>query len=223
MVKDYQDAYRYYCWPVQSIRDLKLAPFHILATEKSVHVDKDHAWHMKEIHAFCEKDPGLFLSTACKTVDLNDPADRQAAIAWWESLTQKGGEGMVVKPYDFITKGKRGLIQPAVKVRGREYLRIIYGPEYTAGEHMDRLKGRNLGRKRSLALRDLLWALKLWNGSSGKNPCGMCMNVSLVCWPWKANPWTRDCSLKDSRSNGLNRQNEIRLASIRHKHRAFGC
>lgn len=154
MVNDYQDAYRHYCWPVQSICDLKLAPFHILATEKSVHVDKDHTWHMKTIHAFCEKDPGLLLGTACKTVDLNDPADRQAAISWWESLTQKGGEGMVVKPYDFITKGKRGLIQPAVKVRGREYLRIIYGPEYTAGEHMDRLKGRNLGRKRSLALRE---------------------------------------------------------------------
>lgn len=154
MVQDYQDAYGHYCWPVRSIRDLKLAPFHILATEKSVHVDKDHTWHMETIHAFCENDPGLLLGTACKTVDLNDPADRQAAFAWWESLTQKGGEGMVVKPYDFITKGKRGLIQPAVKVRGREYLRIIYGPEYTAEEHIDRLKGRNLGRKRSLALRE---------------------------------------------------------------------
>jgi protein phosphatase len=170
MVKDYQDAYRYYCWPVQSIRDLKLAPFHIMATEKSVHVDKDHAWHMKEIHAFCEKDPGLFLSTACKTVDLNDPADRQAAIAWWESLTQKGGEGMVVKPYDFITKGKRGLIQPAVKVRGREYLRIIYGPEYTAGEHMDRLKGRNLGRKRSLALREFALGIEALERFVRKEP-----------------------------------------------------
>jgi protein phosphatase len=170
MVKDYQDAYRYYCWPVQSIRDLKLAPFHIMATEKSVHVDKDHAWHMKEIHAFCEKDPGLFLSTAYKTVDLNDLADRQAAIAWWESLTQKGGEGMVVKPYDFITKGKRGLVQPAVKVRGREYLRIIYGPEYTAGEHMDRLKGRNLGRKRSLALREFALGIEALERFVRKEP-----------------------------------------------------
>jgi protein phosphatase len=61
---------------------------------------------------------------------------------------------MVVKPYDFIAKGKRGLIQPAVKVRGKEYLRIIYGPEYTAKRHMDRLRARNLGRKRSLALRE---------------------------------------------------------------------
>ena len=61
---------------------------------------------------------------------------------------------MVVKPSDFVTKGKRGLVQPAVKVRGREYLRIIYGPEYTADKHLERLRSRNLGRKRSLALRE---------------------------------------------------------------------
>ncbi len=70
------------------------------------------------------------------------------------SLTDKGGEGMVVKPRDFIVHGKRGLAQPAVKCRGREYLRIIYGPEYTAPEHLDRLRARGLGRKRGLALRE---------------------------------------------------------------------
>jgi protein phosphatase len=61
---------------------------------------------------------------------------------------------MVVKPSDFIVKGKRGLIQPAVKCRGREYLRIIYGPEYSAEEHLSRLRSRNLSTKRSLALRE---------------------------------------------------------------------
>jgi protein phosphatase len=154
MVKDYQDAYRHYCWPVESILDLKLAPFHVLATEKSVHVDKDHEWHMKTIHEFCENDSDILLGTAYKIVDLNDPSSQREALEWWETLTGKGGEGMVVKPYDFIARGKRGLIQPAVKVRGKEYLRIIYGPEYTAKRNMDRLRGRNLGRKRSLALRE---------------------------------------------------------------------
>jgi protein phosphatase len=56
------------------------------------------------------------------------------------------------KPFDFITKGRRGLVQPAVKCRGREYLRIIYGPEYTAPEHLERLRSRKLEAKRSLAL-----------------------------------------------------------------------
>jgi protein phosphatase len=154
MVQDYQSAYRHYCWPVDDINDLKLAPFHLLATENSVHTDKDHQWHMTTIHDICAKDPDLLLPTPYKIVDLYDTQSQEAALAWWEDLTGQGGEGMVVKPYDFIAKGKRGLIQPAVKVRGREYLRIIYGPEYTAKEHLDRLSSRNLGRKRSLALRE---------------------------------------------------------------------
>jgi protein phosphatase len=59
---------------------------------------------------------------------------------------------MVVKPLWFIHKGRRGLSQPAVKCRGREYLRIIYGPDYTCEENLGRLRSRGLGRKRSLAL-----------------------------------------------------------------------
>lgn len=160
MVQDYQSAYRHYCWPVQSINDLKLAPFHVLSTEKAVHTDKDHQWHMTTIHNFCANDSDILLSTSYKIVDLNDPQSQKEALGWWEDLTGKGGEGMVVKPYDFIAKGKRGLIQPAIKVRGREYLRIIYGPEYTAKKHMDRLKGRNLGRKRSLALREFALSIE---------------------------------------------------------------
>jgi protein phosphatase len=160
MVQDYQKAYRHYCWPVESLGDLKLAPFHVLATEKSVHVDKNHEWHMKTIHDVCNHDSDLLLSTPYKIVDLNESRSQQEAIDWWETLTGKGGEGMVVKPYDFIAKGKRGLIQPAVKVRGREYLRIIYGPEYTAKRHLERLRSRNLGRKRSLALREFALSIE---------------------------------------------------------------
>jgi protein phosphatase len=170
MVKDYQKAYRHYCWPVESIHDLKLAPFHVLATEKTVHVDKDHAWHMTSIDGFCENDSDILLSTPYKVVDLNDSQSRQKALKWWEELTGKGGEGMVVKPYDFISKGKRGLIQPAVKVRGKEYLRIIYGPEYTAKIHMDRLRARNLGRKRSLALREFALGIEALERFVRKEP-----------------------------------------------------
>jgi protein phosphatase len=59
---------------------------------------------------------------------------------------------MVVKPDHFISRGQRGLVQPAIKCRGREYLRIIYGPDYTASENLSRLRHRGLGHKRSLAL-----------------------------------------------------------------------
>jgi protein phosphatase len=139
---------------VQSLNDLKLAPFHILATEGKMHADKDHVWHMETLKTICEADSGLMLATPYMVVDLIDPQRQEAGAAWWEDLTSKGGEGMVVKPIEFIMKGNRGLAQPAVKVRGREYLRIIYGPEYTAPEHLDRLRSRNLGSKRSLALRE---------------------------------------------------------------------
>jgi protein phosphatase len=61
---------------------------------------------------------------------------------------------MVVKPLEFVVRGSRGLVQPAIKCRGREYLRIIYGPEYDAPEHLSRLRARRLGGKRSLALRE---------------------------------------------------------------------
>ena len=149
----YIDAYGRYCWPVHSLADLKLAPFHLLATEGKVHTDKDHLWHMATLKRLCD-DEGLLLATAHLVVDVTDPASQEAGIQWWEELTSRGGEGMVVKPLDFIARGPRGLVQPAVKCRGPEYLRIIYGPEYTAPENLERLRQRGLSAKRSLALRE---------------------------------------------------------------------
>ncbi len=75
-------------------------------------------------------------------------------MEWWEMLTQSGGEGMVVKPSTFIAQGIHGIVQPAVKCRGPEYLRIIYGPEYDAPQNLERLRQRGLGAKRSLAMRE---------------------------------------------------------------------
>jgi len=145
-------AYRQYCWTVSSLDDLRLAPFHLLATEGRLHVDKDHIWHMEELATVCREDPALLLATPYQVVNLTDPASEVEGIAWWSELTERGGEGMVVKPREFILRGKRGLVQPAVKCRGREYLRIIYGPDYTAAENLSRLRGRGLAHKRSLAL-----------------------------------------------------------------------
>lgn len=148
------DAYRQYCWPVNALEDYKLAPFHILATAGKNWLSQHHEWHMEHIAAVAAADPGILLATTAKTVHLNDPADVQEAIDWWTALTEKGGEGMVVKPFDFIHQHNRGIAQPAIKIRGREYLRIIYGPEYTTPEHLQRLKARGLSLKRSLALRE---------------------------------------------------------------------
>lgn len=155
LVDQYSAAYRRYCWRVESVTDLRLAPFHVLASEGVVHVDKDHGWHMSEASTLCAgDDSGVLFTTTHRVVDLTDTTSEQDATAWWEELTSKGGEGMVVKPLSFIARGGRGLLQPAVKCRGREYLRIIYGPEYTLPENLDRLRARGLSTKRSLALRE---------------------------------------------------------------------
>ena len=153
-ITKFTTAYRQYCWEVQSLDDFTLAPFHILATEGAVHTNKNHEWHMENIKEICLADPQLFCSTNYKVIETNQAASVQSAIDWWMDLTAKGGEGMVVKPYDFIAYGKGGLLQPAVKCRGKEYLRIIYGPEYDSPVNLARLKNRGLSKKRSLALRE---------------------------------------------------------------------
>jgi polynucleotide kinase-phosphatase len=152
----YAEAYRRYCWPVASFDDYRIAPFHVLATEGAVHMDKDHLWHMAEAGRLVEPGDRIMVATAHHPVDLADPASIAAATGWWSDLTAAGSEGMVVKPRDFIAQGRKGPVQPAVKCRGPEYLRIIYGPEYDAPEHLARLRSRGLGKKRSLAMREFL-------------------------------------------------------------------
>jgi protein phosphatase len=151
MAADYVAAYGRYCWPVNSVDELKLAPFHLLATEGKVHVDRPNDWHMQTLALLAG---GILIATPFQGVEVTQPESEAAAVRWWEELTARGGEGMVVKPLEFVARGRRGLIQPAVKCRGREYLRIIYGPEYTAAENLDRLRSRGLNTKRSLALRE---------------------------------------------------------------------
>ena len=154
-VTKYIEAYQQYCWSVQSIADLKLAPFHLLATEGTVYFDKDHLWHTQMLTKLCQSsEDDVLFATRYGIVDLTDDTSQMEAIREWEKITAHGGEGTVIKPLNFIVQGKRGLAQPAVKCRGREYLRIIYGPEYTLPHNLKRLHSRALSYKRSLALRE---------------------------------------------------------------------
>lgn len=153
-VQHFINAYRQYCWPVKELEDYTIAPFHIMATEGRHYFDKDHVWHMDTIAQFCKADPAILLATGYQLVNLEDEKSIQQATNWWLQYTAEGGEGMVVKPKSFIATNDKGLIQPAIKVRGREYLRIIYGPDYTMPENLNRLKNRGLNGKRSLALRE---------------------------------------------------------------------
>ena len=155
MVDGFVAAYRQYCWPVNGIDDLKLAPFQILAGEGSVHALRDHLWHLEMLGRLCATDPTTFRPTHSMTVDVNDPAQSKRGPTWWEELTGR----VVARAWwssrlEVVHRGPKGLVQPGIKCRGREYLRIIYGPEYTAERHLSRLRSRGLGHKRSLAQRE---------------------------------------------------------------------
>jgi len=154
------DAYRRYCWSVLGIDDLKIAPFHVLACEGLVGLERDHRWHLDMAARLAAADPGLVRLTRHVFVDLDDAASVADAVAWWEALTAEGGEGMVVKPVEGLARGRRGVVQPAIKCRGREYLRIIYGPEYTEPQHLERLRQRGLKTKQSLAIREFALGLE---------------------------------------------------------------
>lgn len=169
-VEHYVAAYQRYCWPVESIADLRLAPFHLMASEGAVHDDKEHPWHLERLGRLAQADPALIVATACREVDLGDPESRRQAVAWWFERTEAGSEGMVVKPRSFLARGRRGLAQPALKCRGREYLRIIYGPEYTAEENLVRLRERGVSRKRALAINEFALGLEALHRFVEKEP-----------------------------------------------------
>ncbi|MFI6927338.1 polynucleotide kinase-phosphatase [Nonomuraea spiralis] len=158
----FRDAYARYCWPVDGLDGIRVAPFQILACEGRATALEPHAWHLSTLALL---DSPLIAPTRHVFVTLGSPESRAEATAWWESLTAEGGEGMVVKPAAYVP----GRVQPGVKVRGREYLRIIYGPDYT--ESLDVLRRRFLGKKRSLALREYALGLealsRLADGEAG--------------------------------------------------------
>ena len=166
----YVDAYREYCWTVKQPDDLRIAPFHLLATEGQVFSDRTHIWHMETIKRYCTSVDPMFIATDYIEVNTDDDNSVQRGIDWWMHLTENGGEGMVVKPENFISHRDTELLQPAVKCRGVEYLRIIYGPEYLMPEHLKRLKNRSLTRKRSLALREFALGMEALERFVRKEP-----------------------------------------------------
>ncbi|MDE5584589.1 MAG: polynucleotide kinase-phosphatase [Ruminococcus sp.] len=153
-VDKYIDAYREYCWTVKSIDDFRIAPFHILACEGKTFDDKKHVWHMENIKKYICGNDAIFMATPYICVDTEDEKSIENGVEWWEKLTLSGGEGMVVKPEFYTALNGVKLLQPAVKCRGREYLRIIYGAEYLYPPNLQRLKKRSLSRKRNLALKE---------------------------------------------------------------------
>ncbi|KQO63896.1 polynucleotide kinase-phosphatase [Curtobacterium sp. Leaf261] len=156
----YVESYRRYAAPADGLDGVQFAPFQVLAAAGRTFATTHHGWHLGIADRLAAADPELVRPTRSVVVDLADQDSVDAGVAWWEALTVEGGEGMVVKPFENLYRGPKGLSQPGIKVRGREYLRIIYGPEYTEPHNLERLRDRNLGHKRSMALREYALGLE---------------------------------------------------------------
>jgi protein phosphatase len=153
-------AYGRYCWPTSGLDGVRLAPFQLLAAEGKVYATENHGLHLELADRLCAADPGLFQPTRRRVVEPADPGQAAEAAGWWSEMTAGGGEGMVVKPFDALVRDGRRIVQPGVKCRGAEYLRIIYGPEYLEPRNLVQLRKRSLGRKQSLALREYALGLE---------------------------------------------------------------
>ncbi|MFE4992019.1 polynucleotide kinase-phosphatase [Streptomyces mirabilis] len=158
----FTEAYRRYCWPTEGLEGVRLAPFQILAVQGRSLAAVPHDEQLALIDRLVEHDgSGLLQTTRRLFVDTGDAASVRGGVDWWLEMTGRGGEGMVVKPVGAVVRSGQGrLVQPGIKCRGREYLRIIYGPEYTRPENLARLRGRFLNHKRSLALREYALGLE---------------------------------------------------------------
>lgn len=163
-------SYRNYCWPYESLDDLEIAPFHLLASEGQVHTDKAHTWHLEVLGRIAGEDAGILSATDARLVEVSSEESVAEATNWWLEITEAGSEGMVVKPSTYLARGKKGFAQPAIKCRGREYLRIIYGPDYLEPDNLTRLKNRNVRRKRSLAMRELALGIEALDSFVSKEP-----------------------------------------------------
>ncbi len=158
----FRAAYRRYCWPTRGLNGMRLAPFQILASQGCNRALLPHDTQLALIDRMIEHDSSSLLHTTRRLyVETGDEASVLAGIDWWREITGRGGEGMVVKPVEALARNGRGaLVQPGIKCRGREYLRIIYGPEYVRPEQLERLRSRSLGHKRSLAIREYALGLE---------------------------------------------------------------
>ncbi|MFH9552635.1 polynucleotide kinase-phosphatase [Streptomyces sp. NPDC017435] len=158
----FTQAYRRYCWTTDGLEGVRLAPFQILAVQGRSLADLPHDEQLGLLDRLVEHDnTGLLQTTRRLYVDTADAESVRAGVDWWLEMTGRGGEGMVVKPLGAVVRGEGGrLVQPGVKCRGREYLRIIYGPEYTRPDNLARLRGRFLNHKRSLAIREYALGLE---------------------------------------------------------------
>lgn len=182
----FRDVFQQYCWDTNGLEGIKIAPFHVLAHSDRTYFDQSHCWHMDQNREFA-KLSSLFIETEYKVV--TDEASEKEATRWWQEMTENGHEGFVVKPETFIAHNAKGrLIQPAIKVRGRKYLHIIYGIDYLQPENLSRLKQRKVGRKQRHALMEFALGIEGIRRFVNKEPIARVHECVLAALALEAEP-----------------------------------
>lgn len=195
----FTDAYRRYCWPTEGLDGVRLAPFQILAVQGRSLAALPHDEQLALLDRLVEHDgSGLLQTTRRLYVDTGDPESVSAGVDWWLEMTGRGGGGMVVKPVGALVRDdKARLVQPGIKCRGREYLRIIYGPEYTRPDNLARLRHRFLNHKRSLAVREYALGLEALDRLADGEPLWRVHEAVFGVLALESERWTRGCDLRD--------------------------
>ncbi|MDK8191428.1 polynucleotide kinase-phosphatase [Paenibacillus sp. UMB7766-LJ446] len=147
--RTFRDVFQKYCWDVKNIGDIRIAPFHTLAHSTGAFWDQTHEWHMEQNREFARMST-MMMETEYRVI--TSSADEEEVIRWWDEITAEGHEGIVIKPETFRVWNANKMIQPAIKVRGRAYLHIIYGMDYLAPENLSRLSKRKTSKKERHAL-----------------------------------------------------------------------
>jgi len=66
---------------VNSVNDLKLAPFHLLASEEKIHADKPNDWHMQTLARLAG---GIIVATPFRIIDVTILTAKRS-IRWWRN------------------------------------------------------------------------------------------------------------------------------------------
>lgn len=128
-------------------------PYHLLAAQSGTFFHQPHAWHTAQLSAFSQGHPTRVRALRSEVLDLQDHDHRRSLVAWWQELSEAGAPGIIVKPVTLELFVNHEYLQPAMKVRGREALRMVYGPFYTEHDLLAHHRTRSLKERRELVIR----------------------------------------------------------------------
>lgn len=155
-INAFQKACMNYASPYKTFDDLEYAPFHILVSEKIKGYTMDHQWHMNIISHL----RGRYIRmTKMIHVNLEDTSSQKQATNMWTDLISNGCEGMIFKSPSLNYHHDNELVIMGIKVRGPEYLRLVYGADYL--NNLESLSKRKLKSKQFLSKKGNAFGLQV--------------------------------------------------------------